>query len=808
MSLQSLPAELLIWIMSSLDLMKDCNSLVQTSHRCHAILNDELYIQAVSKLDFSPLFWAASMGHTRSLQHFFEIATPGLARASGNFDIRWISRYESLIGLCINYHDKDMFDLVPTFPWPPEGGDDTKNRFISTPECLGSHRPIVCLYQDALIEAIMNDHLEAVKSLLDKIPWSPNQISTYLEEEEWPYIEYPYLGFSLSHIAARYDVPAIVDFFVANGIDLAPDKKSRETSPLHIASVAGNLDVLNTLIQHGLDIDMVDDEGKTPLFNAMVHGHVDIAKALLNHGADLFKKFQGEFTPLFIATFAGQACMLKFLLDAGLNHDGSDADGNVPQLIEAATVDNLNLDLSAGFGYAQEWIGVFDCSSPLGITAFLDHSKVALLFLEYGANPNIMDLNGKLPLYMAIEQRSLKTAAVMIEKGARLDMVDGLGSNLFYYALLPNDDDLDNSECVRLIIDSCGPELKQDWIFSVLQHEHSAPGVSLPTNRITHREDIVGPASRPSIYQMHDSDRRYDSVYRQLYEPGYESQGSRCSCEKMLAIFLDRGISVDVRDSLGRTLLHQAAYWMCMEASMLLISRGANPLAQDSFGQTPLHLAVVHTPEEPHLLWKEIALLFNGGGVSNCKDSNGQTPLHIAAQAGNYWAVHRMISPNFTESLAEVNQLDESWESDASGESTKSDELTGYTEPAEDEVDQSGDGDELDGSDQPDEPGEPGEPDDNDDFIDVQPFVEYSIRFSRADWTVHKNMQRNVTVLDNSGSTPYHLAAAPLSSRVPIRFIMVLRQLKRAGGSCTCTAIDDKDSNCARLRRLIRDLPK
>lgn len=89
MSLQSLPAELLIWIISNLDSIKDYNSLVQTSRHFHAMFNDDLYVHAISKLDFSLLFWAASGGHIKSLRRFFEIATPGLVRASGNFDIRW-----------------------------------------------------------------------------------------------------------------------------------------------------------------------------------------------------------------------------------------------------------------------------------------------------------------------------------------------------------------------------------------------------------------------------------------------------------------------------------------------------------------------------------------------------------------------------------------------------------------------------------------------------------------------------------------------------------------------------------------------
>lgn len=40
-------------------------------------------------------------------------------------------------------------------------------------------------------------------------------------------------------------------------------------SPLHIALHEGHLEVLNTLLQHGLDPDIVDDDGSTLLIHAI-----------------------------------------------------------------------------------------------------------------------------------------------------------------------------------------------------------------------------------------------------------------------------------------------------------------------------------------------------------------------------------------------------------------------------------------------------------------------------------------------------------------------------------------------------------
>ena len=66
-------------------------------------------------------------------------------------------------------------------------------------------------------------------------------------------------------------------------------------TPLHSASQAGHLEVVNRLIQAGCDVNAQMDDGDTALYCATLFGHVEVITALLAAGADkTIKKWDGK----------------------------------------------------------------------------------------------------------------------------------------------------------------------------------------------------------------------------------------------------------------------------------------------------------------------------------------------------------------------------------------------------------------------------------------------------------------------------------------------------------------------------------
>ncbi|KAI0269610.1 ankyrin repeat-containing domain protein, partial [Russula aff. rugulosa BPL654] len=55
---------------------------------------------------------------------------------------------------------------------------------------------------------------------------------------------------------------------------------------LHLASKAGQLEVVRMLIEHGADVSAQDKEGRTPMYLASQAGRLEVTQILLAHGAD------------------------------------------------------------------------------------------------------------------------------------------------------------------------------------------------------------------------------------------------------------------------------------------------------------------------------------------------------------------------------------------------------------------------------------------------------------------------------------------------------------------------------------------
>ena len=90
-----------------------------------------------------------------------------------------------------------------------------------------------------------------------------------------------------------------------------------ETTPSLIeATLAGNVETVSQLLQHGTDPNLVYNTN-TALTYAARDGFVEIARLLIDHGADV-NWIDGEgVTPLILASFKNHLELVQLLLDHG-----------------------------------------------------------------------------------------------------------------------------------------------------------------------------------------------------------------------------------------------------------------------------------------------------------------------------------------------------------------------------------------------------------------------------------------------------------------------------------------------------------
>lgn len=86
-------------------------------------------------------------------------------------------------------------------------------------------------------------------------------------------------------------------------------------SPLFKAAEGGHIEVVNLLLDLGVDAD-VSPVG-SPAYAAARFGHVDVVRTLAEHGGDIHAAFAFNMTPVFAAAYGGHVDVIRVLISLG-----------------------------------------------------------------------------------------------------------------------------------------------------------------------------------------------------------------------------------------------------------------------------------------------------------------------------------------------------------------------------------------------------------------------------------------------------------------------------------------------------------
>ncbi|KAL6637449.1 hypothetical protein ACP70R_025021 [Stipagrostis hirtigluma subsp. patula] len=174
--------------------------------------------------------------------------------------------------------------------------------------------------------------------------------------------------------------------------------KGRSKTPLEHAVFGGNLPAVRYLLDHGADLHqeshLEDQEGITALHAAAEKGRCEIAKFLLSRGAHVDGK-SCRMTPLHFAIHGGHDSTLKILLD---HHADPNKELNRLAPLDIAlrtpSLPCLKLLIQAGAELSAT-------GHPLSYAALEGLTEAIKCLLEAGANPNIPDMFGRMPIELA-----------------------------------------------------------------------------------------------------------------------------------------------------------------------------------------------------------------------------------------------------------------------------------------------------------------------------------------------------------------------------------------------------------------------
>ena len=230
---------------------------------------------------------------------------------------------------------------------------------------------------------------------------------------------------------------------LANG-ETRPERL--EAAPLYYAALCGFPDVVeNLLSEHPEHIATRGGACGTALHAASRRNHVNIAQSLLNHGADVNALGQWERTPLHIALVWQNLHIARWLLEHGANVNAKQDDHWTPLHLAARNgffeFVQLLLTRHADLN-AQNDIG----HTPLHGASTTGKVNTVRLLLDNGADPNARGKDQSTPLHRASYWGELEVVHLLLERGVSVDAEDDKGRTAYRIALKEGHD-----EIVRLL---------------------------------------------------------------------------------------------------------------------------------------------------------------------------------------------------------------------------------------------------------------------------------------------------------------------------------------------------------------------
>nr|XP_031547450.1 uveal autoantigen with coiled-coil domains and ankyrin repeats [Vicugna pacos] len=207
--------------------------------------------------------------------------------------------------------------------------------------------------------------------------------------------------------AERGDVEKVSSILARKGV--SPGKLDVEgRSAFHVVASKGNLECLNAILIHGVDITTSDTAGRNALHLAAKYGHALCLQKLLQYNCPTeHVDLQGR-TALHDAAMADCPSSIQLLCDHGASVHAKDVDGR----------------------------------TPLVLATQMCRPAICQLLIDRGADVNSRDKQNRTALMLGCEYGCKDAVEVLLKNGADVTLLDALGHDSSYYARIGDNLDI------------------------------------------------------------------------------------------------------------------------------------------------------------------------------------------------------------------------------------------------------------------------------------------------------------------------------------------------------------------------------
>jgi ankyrin repeat protein len=224
----------------------------------------------------------------------------------------------------------------------------------------------------------------------------------------------------------------LLSYLISKGADLYHENKEGRNVLIARVIYGGDKDIINTLIQKGLDVNAKTKKGSTPLMLAAQDGKKEAFFTLLKHGADVRAKKDG-WTLLHYAAVGGDKDIINALIKRGLDVNAKTKSGIIPIML---TITNKNKD--AFFVLLKNGANVNvvykkNGNNLLHYAVFWNDKDIIKALIKRGVDLNKFNKKGYTPIMLAAMEGKKEAFFILLKNGADINVKGGM---LASYSLL------------------------------------------------------------------------------------------------------------------------------------------------------------------------------------------------------------------------------------------------------------------------------------------------------------------------------------------------------------------------------------
>ncbi|XP_015788937.1 uncharacterized protein LOC107365878 isoform X2 [Tetranychus urticae] len=447
-------------------------------------------------------------------------------------------------------------------------------------------------------------------------------------------------------------------------------------TPIMIAAESGNLSTLNLLLDHQVNIDLVNDYSENSLHIAVRSCHYKIAETLINtikewrtdKGLETYVNLQnkiGETCLHYVASLdkgkltdqAEDRGLTKLLLDSG----GSIMIGNfdtketpVHYCCRYGSIGALEEIIHAKS--ATDFMLLVNSPSKYGLTPILHacrsgHADIIKLLLQQYARTDVFDEKGQACLHLAAELGHEAVVDILLENKATVGVRNKQGMTPLHIASKNGFTSMVKSLITRY----------QAQIDVVTLNKQTPLHMATESGALETCAALLELGANMNAVDGHNqtplhlaAESNHSEVFKLFLEKNPNlissvngsgltcahiaaSKGSVSVIEEMLKFDKQSVIKSKIPGT-EATALHEAAAKGFAEVVKILVEAGGSAQDEDKDGMTPLHLAARHGHIEVFRVLKDFV------DLKMVSKRNGLTALHIAASYGQSDFVIELLS--------------------------------------------------------------------------------------------------------------------------------------------------------------------